>query len=456
MKKFAQNSMTVAILAVSLMFGLTGPISAFAAGPAGINLGSAGNYAVLAKTGISTTGSTSVVGDMGVSPAAATYITGFALTLPAASAFSTSALVTGKIYAPGYTDPTPSNLTTAVSDMETAYTDGAGRTNPTATELGAGNIGGLTISPGLYKWGTGVVIPADVTLSGSGSDVWIFQIGQYLNVSSGVKVILTGGAQASNVFWVVAGQTTIGTTAIFNGNILDQTAIVLNTGAKLNGRALAQTAVTLDSNAVSTPSYVAYVAVTPVATTTPVMTVTSVPAVPITLVSSTTTVVTTNPSVTVVSNTTANTATNNVTDGGCLTGNKFSITTGNACASYVPNVTAAGCLPGNKFSITTGIICATYDISALPTPASGSWAPVRTIAVDLVRGSRGNSVLILQQFLISQNKGSAAQALASHGMTTYFGVMTGAALAEFQASVGISPALGNFGPVTRGYLKANY
>lgn len=205
----------------------------------------------MAKTGISTTGVTSVVGDIGVSPAAATYITGFGLILPAASAFATSSLVTGKVYAPSYAVPTPTNLTTAVSNMQTAYTDAMGRTNPTATELGAGNIGGMTLAPGLYKWGTGVTIPTDVTLSGGANDVWIFQVAQNLNISSAKKVVLSGGAKAGNIFWVVAGQTTIGTGAVFNGNILDQTAIVLNTGATLNGRALAQTAVTLDSNTVT-------------------------------------------------------------------------------------------------------------------------------------------------------------------------------------------------------------
>src|SRR3989344_1766472 len=112
----------------------------------------------------------------------------------------------------------------------------------------------MTLAPGLYKWSTGVTIPSDVTLSGSAGDVWVFQIAQNLNLSSATKIVLSGGAQAGNIFWVVAGQTTIGTTALFNGKILDQTAIVLNTGAKLNGRALAQTAVTLDANAVAIPS----------------------------------------------------------------------------------------------------------------------------------------------------------------------------------------------------------
>ena len=247
MKKY----LSISLVSVLVLAGLVVANAVMAAGPYAINLGTAGNFTILSKAGISTTGNTSVVGDIGVSPISATSITGFALNLPAGSAYSTSALVTGNVYAPSYAAPTPANMTTAISDMETAYNDGAGRSGSTATELGAGNIGGLTLAPGLYKWGTSVTIPTDVTLSGSANDVWIFQIAQNLNISSNTKVILTGGARASNIFWVVAGQTTIGTTAVFNGNILDKTAIVLNTGATLNGRALAQTAVTLDSSTVT-------------------------------------------------------------------------------------------------------------------------------------------------------------------------------------------------------------
>ena len=218
-----------------------------------VNLGTAGNFVILAKSAVSVTGTASVVGDVGLSPAAASYITGFGLIADSSNRFSTSSLVAGKIYAADYATPTPATMTTAVSDMETAYTDAAGRTLPDYTELGAGNIGGMTLAPGLYKWGTGVTIPTDVTLDcqGNTSAVFIFQIAQTLDISNGKKVILIGGCQASNIFWQVAGQTTLGTTSDFKGTILDQTAIVLNTGAALNGSALAQTAVTLDANNVS-------------------------------------------------------------------------------------------------------------------------------------------------------------------------------------------------------------
>lgn len=250
--KIFNKSLVITILVASFVFGLVGQ-AVFAAGPATVNLGTAGNFVILSKTGISTTGTTSVVGDIGVSPAAASYITGFLLNLPSASAFSTSSIVTGKVYAPGYADSTPTNLTTAVLDMQTAYTDASGRPFPT-TELAGGNIGGLTLLAGIYKWNTNVTIATDLTLEGGANDVWIFQVAGNLDIGSAKKIILAKGAKASNIFWAVAEQVTLGTTSVFNGNILSQTAIVLNTGSQLNGRALAQTAVTLDSNTVIVPS----------------------------------------------------------------------------------------------------------------------------------------------------------------------------------------------------------
>ena len=226
----------------------------YAAGPSAVNLGTSGNFAILAKSGISTTGTTSITGNIGVSPISSTAITGFGLVLDSSNQFATSSLVNGKAYAANYAPPTPTAMTTAMRDMQTAYTDAAGRTNPTATELGAGNIGGRTIAPGLYKWSTGVSIPTGVTLSGGQNDVWIFQIAQTLNVGSGAIITLSGGAQAKNIFWQVAGQATLGTTSDVKGIILSQTAIVMNNGARLNGRALAQTAVTLIADSIAAPT----------------------------------------------------------------------------------------------------------------------------------------------------------------------------------------------------------
>jgi Ice-binding-like len=229
----------------------SGQLNPASGGPAAIDLGTAGNFAILAASGITTTGTTHVYGDLGISPKAASFITGFALTLH--STYATSSLVTGKVYASDYAAPTPTYVGTAVSDMMTAYVDGGGRTNPTATELGAGDISGMTLVPGLYKWGTGVLINGSVTLSGGPNSVWIFQIAQKLTVGDGARIILSGGAQPKNIFWVVTGLTHIGTTASFYGNILCATQINVLTGATITGRALAQTQVTLQANQVTQP-----------------------------------------------------------------------------------------------------------------------------------------------------------------------------------------------------------
>jgi hypothetical protein len=227
-----------------------GPGSGGGHGPAPVVLGSASNYVILAKSATSNVPTSAITGNVGLSPAAASFITGFSLILPAGGASSTSAQVTGNVYASDYAVPTPSNLTTAIGDMQTAYVDAAGRPTPDHTELASGNIGGLTLPAGLYKWSNTVTIPTDVTLQGGANDVWIFQIAGGVSQASAAKVILTGGALAKNVFWQVFGVVDIGTTAHMAGQVLSQTSITLHTGASANGRLLAQTAVTLAGNAV--------------------------------------------------------------------------------------------------------------------------------------------------------------------------------------------------------------
>lgn len=221
-------------------------------GPAIVNLGTAANYVILAKSAITTTGTTAITGNLGLSPAAASFITGFALSAPPTT-YTTSALVTGNVYAANYSTPTPANLTTAVLDMQTAYTNANGRTLPDFINLGAGNVQGMTLVPGLYKWGTGLSIPSAVTLSGGANDIWIFQIAQGLTVGNGAIITLTGGATANHVFWVVAGAATLGTTSQMKGIILCKTNIAFNTGSTIVGRALAQTAVTLNATTVTHP-----------------------------------------------------------------------------------------------------------------------------------------------------------------------------------------------------------
>ncbi|MDR3628415.1 MAG: ice-binding family protein [Ignavibacteriaceae bacterium] len=239
------------LLAVFITHGVVMPQSS----PATVNLRSAGDFVILAKTGISTTGTTAITGDIGISPTAATYITGFGLIMDASGTYSTSSVITGKVYASDYTSPTPTKMTTAINDMQTAYTDAAGRTSPDYTELYTGDLSGKNLTPGLYKWGTAVqVSDIGVTITGTATDVWIFQIAQNLTLANGAIVTLGGNAKASNIFWQVAGQVIIGTTAAMKGIILCNTLIQMSTGATLNGTALAQTAVTLDANAVTKPA----------------------------------------------------------------------------------------------------------------------------------------------------------------------------------------------------------
>lgn len=216
-----------------------------------VNLRTSGNYVLLAKTAINNNPTSAVTGNIGLSPAATSYITGFSLTN--ATGYATSSQVTGQIFAADMVTPTSSNLTTAINDMQTAYTDAAGRKTPKYVELASGNIGGKTLLPGLYKWTSSVSAPTNVTISGSAEDVWIFQISGDLSFSSGVQITLTGGAQAKNVFWQVAGTVTAGTTSHVEGIILSKTSITFATGASFKGRALAQTAIILDGNTIVQP-----------------------------------------------------------------------------------------------------------------------------------------------------------------------------------------------------------
>jgi hypothetical protein len=212
-----------------------------------VNLGIAGEFAILSKSGITDVYKSTITGDIGASP-----ITGAAIKVSCAE-------VAGTIFTVDAAGPLPcritnaSRLTTAVGNMQTAYTDVAGRSNPNFLNLGAGNIGGKTLKAGLYKFTTALIIPTDITISGNSTDVWIFQVAGTLNVSSAVRITLAGGAQAKNIFWQTSGAVTLGTTSHFEGNILSQTGINLQTGASINGRMLAQTAVTLQMNTVVIP-----------------------------------------------------------------------------------------------------------------------------------------------------------------------------------------------------------
>ena len=239
-------------------------------GQAPVNLLSAADFAILAKTTITDVPASAITGNIGLSPG-----TGFAVKVTCAE------MALGKIYTvdAGYVGadmtcvaPGPGANKTlvdnAVADMGTAYAEAAARTLPDATELGAGNISGLTFYPGLYKWSTAVNINTDITLDAKGDTnaVWIFQIAQDLTVAAGgslpvgIKVILAGGAKAANVFWQVGAAgvpgagATLNTYSTFNGTILSAKQAIVNTGAVVNGRLFADTQVTLQQNPVTKPT----------------------------------------------------------------------------------------------------------------------------------------------------------------------------------------------------------
>ena len=222
-----------------------------ATGMAAVNLGSAENYVVLAKTALNNVPTSFITGDVGISPATTDNITGFSLVDEIG--YATSNQVTGRVYASDMLVPTPLNLALAVSNMSTAYTDAAGRTSPDFSELGSGNIGGKILVPGLYKWSNALSVTSGIILSGSERDIWIFQIQGNLTISSGVNMTLSGGAKAENIFWQVAGETILGNNSNSKGVILSMSGITLKTGANFTGRALSQTAIILDANTITQP-----------------------------------------------------------------------------------------------------------------------------------------------------------------------------------------------------------
>ena len=205
-------------------------------GQGAVALRSAQGFAILAGSTVTSTGATSLTGDVGVSPG--TAVTGFP-----------PGTLTGAIHASN------SAAEAAMADLTTAYNDAAGRSEaPVAVD---GNLGGRTLSPGLYKSTSSLSISSgDLTLEASGDPnaVFIFQVASTLTTSSGRAVVLSGGAKASNVFWQVGSSATLGTNSVFKGTIMADQSISLNTGATLDGRALARIgAVTLQGNAVVLP-----------------------------------------------------------------------------------------------------------------------------------------------------------------------------------------------------------
>ena len=224
LKKLSCAAFTLCLTAASLT-----------AAEAPVNLGSAANFAVLAGSTVTNTGKSVIVGDLGVWAGSA--VTGFP-----------PGVVAGTIHAANGVG------LAAQGDLTTAYNDAAGRS--TAPISVSGNLGGQTLTPGLYKSTSGLEISSgDLYLAGDKNAVFIFQMATTLVTTSGRKVILVGGVKAANVFWQVGSSATLGTTSSFKGTIMADQSISMATGATLDGRALARIgAVTLDTNTVANPT----------------------------------------------------------------------------------------------------------------------------------------------------------------------------------------------------------
>jgi hypothetical protein len=235
-----------------------------------VNLGAAGDYAILAKTGISSTVPASfIVGDIAVSPIDGGAMTGFSVTLDSSGEFSESEQVFGKLYAANYAAPTPDMLSNAVSAMEAAYTDAAGRDNLDALRInyGAGFLGGdfggerFPLTPGVYTFDTDVNIVGDIYFKGSddgseGSEtdaVFIIQVAGNLLEDANIKFVTVNGAKPENIFWQVAGKVNLMADAQLMGNLLVKTDVTFATGSYLVGRVLSQTACNLQKATVVQP-----------------------------------------------------------------------------------------------------------------------------------------------------------------------------------------------------------
>lgn len=227
------------VLASQLVF----PASAIADSPATVDLGTASSFVVLARASISNAGATTLDGDIGSYPTAA--ITGLTALGGVGPGF-----FTGTNY--GNSETTQ----TAMNDLNAAYLDAAGRT---ADSTIATDLGGQTLSTGVYSSVATIAIDGTLTLSGSATDVFILKAGSTLGTAVNSEVVLTGGAVWTNVFWVVGSSATIGVSSVFKGTILANTSITMGAGATINngrllaGAVAASGAVVLNANDISLP-----------------------------------------------------------------------------------------------------------------------------------------------------------------------------------------------------------
>jgi hypothetical protein len=220
-------------------------------GPAPVNLGSAANFRILAKTAVTDIPLSAVTGEVGLGPGApGTAITG--LTCPEVNGgvgtpIHVASTAGAAITSCSFIDPA---LGVAIGDADAAFVDASGRA-PDYNELGAGIIGGLNLGPATYKWTTAIQIPSTLTLTGGANDVWIFVTSGNISIASNVQIILAGGALPQNIYWATSSAADLATSSTFKGTVISATGIDMKTGATINGRLLAATAVTLDHNTVS-------------------------------------------------------------------------------------------------------------------------------------------------------------------------------------------------------------
>ena len=220
-----------------------------------VDMGTADNFVILAKTGITTTGTTEITGDLGISPAARATVTGFAEVLSVDGTYATSSFVLGggKIYAPDFLEPTPTMLLAAIIDMENAYNNIVALADPKPDAI----VGGATLTSGLYKSIPAVSLSTNLTLDGENNEdaIWIFQITGALNVAATVEIVLINGAKAENIFWQVTGAVSLLADSKMQGIILGEGVIALTAGASITGKLLGQTNVTLIANTVIDPIF---------------------------------------------------------------------------------------------------------------------------------------------------------------------------------------------------------
>jgi hypothetical protein len=375
--------------------------------PGAINLGTAANFAILAKTGVadSNPSISAITGNVGVSPAAGSTITGLSCTEVSQKIYDVDGTYTGGhnsnvtclMPGPGNSGANKTLVDNAVLDMGTAYTAASAPATTAGVganlNVGAGTLNGQTFVPGVYTWGTNTTITGDITLAGSASSVWVFQVTGTLTLNTNKHILLSGGAVASNIFWQVTGATTLQAGSTFQGTILDQTNIAMQASAILNGRALAQSAVTLIGDTVVNP--------TPVSLSSGV----SGGAGLTNQGSSTTTTTTTTGNTTTTTTTTLGggnsipvviiTSTPAVVVPGCVSNVGYSITTGQSCynnTAFNQVMPIPGCNNGtNGFSVTSGVSCVNNSATFPKSYDFGTFT--------LKSGSRGTAVEQLQEFL---------------------------------------------------------